>query len=48
MFTKKDARDVGVTILALGVAYGLGVVSCVYWELKLIVKYSESNKVKKD
>ena len=32
----KTLRDIAITGLALGTAYGLGVLSCVYFELKLV------------
>lgn len=32
----KTFRDIVITGLALGTAYGLGVLSCVYFELKVI------------
>lgn len=40
----KDLRDLSVTVLALGTAYGLGVLSCVYWELKVLAEYNRESK----
>ena len=41
----KTLRDIAITGLALGTAYGLGVLSCVYFELKLVGEIlAETNK----
>lgn len=37
----KTLRDIAITGLALGTAYGLGVLSCVYFELKLVCEVLE-------
>lgn len=39
---KKDMRDVLIGTLALGTAWGLGVLSCVYFEIKLLTEYRET------
>ena len=45
----RGLRNASIVILALGTAYGLGVLSCVYWELKLLATYSNvSNKAKQE
>lgn len=31
-------RNAGLIALSVGTAYGLGVISCVWWELKFISK----------
>ena len=41
---KKNFRDIAVTALALGTAYGLGILSCVYYEIKLFVDVCEATK----
>ena len=46
MFKIKDLRDAAVVTLALGTAYGLGVLSCVYWEVKALGEFC--NPTKKD
>ena len=41
---KKNFRDVAVMVLALGTAYGLGILSCVIYEVKLFVECCEATK----
>lgn len=41
---KKDLKGLAITAMALGTAYGLGILSCVYWELKLFADICESTK----
>jgi hypothetical protein len=40
----KTLRDISVTVLALGTAYGLGVLSCVYFEAKLLAECVQASK----
>lgn len=47
MFKVKDVRDIGTTVLALGTAWGLGVLSCVYFELKLLAEYRRNEPAKR-
>ena len=47
MFKGKDFRDVSIAVLALGTAYGLGILSCVYWELKFLATCSNHSKNEK-
>ena len=42
----KNLTNFSITVLALGTAYGLGILSCVYWEIKLIAECSNSKKEK--
>lgn len=42
----KNFRDVGITLLALGTAYGLGILSCVVYEVKLFAEVCEATKKK--
>ena len=44
----KDLRDLSVTVVALGTAYGLGVLSCVYWELKALAGVCQESKESKE
>lgn len=32
----RDLRDAVVGVMAIGTAFGLGVLTCAYWELKLL------------
>lgn len=40
----KNLRDVGITVLALGTAYGLGIISCVVYEIKLFADVCDATK----
>ena len=40
----KKYRDIGITVLALGTAYGLGILSCVVYEVKLFAMVCEATK----
>ena len=42
----KNFRDAGITLLALGTAYGLGILSCIVYEVKLFVECCEATKKK--
>lgn len=44
---KKNFRDAAVTVLALGTAYGLGILSCVVYEVRLFVECCEATKKQK-
>jgi hypothetical protein len=51
MFKIKDVRDGAVLVTALATAYGLGILSCVYWELSVfadLYKTSKLDSLKKD
>ena len=41
---KKNFSDAAVTVLALSTAYGLGILSCVVYEVKLFVECCEATK----
>lgn len=40
----KNLRDAAVVVLALGTAYGLGVISCVAYEIKLLAECSRGTE----
>lgn len=40
----KNLRDAGIALLALGTAYGLGILSCVVYEVKLFAELCEATK----
>lgn len=40
----KDIRDAGIVVLSLSTAYGLGVLSCIYWELKFVATYDAKSR----
>lgn len=40
----KQFKNVGITALALGTAYGLGILSCVVYEVKLFAMACEATK----
>lgn len=45
MINTKTLRDISITALALGTAYGLGILSCVYFEVKAVAEVlAEVNK----
>ena len=44
MIKRKDLRDISVAALALGTAYGLGILSCVYWEIKIFAECCKAVK----
>lgn len=47
IFMKKNFRDVAVMALALGTAFGLGVLTTVYTEVKLFAEVCETTKKEK-
>lgn len=40
----KDLRNAAVVTLAIGAAYGLGIISCVWWELKGLASIYKETK----
>lgn len=44
----KNIRDIAVATLALGTAYGLGILSCVAFEIKLFAECCEATKKNND
>lgn len=42
----KNLGKAGLTVLALGTAYGLGILSCVVFEVKLFCEVCETTKQK--
>lgn len=43
----KNFKDVAVVTLALGTAFGLGVISCVAWEIKMFAECCAACKADK-
>lgn len=41
---KKNLRDTVVVVLGLGVAYGMGIITCLYCEAKLLVDAFNANE----
>ena len=37
----KNLKDIAITTLALGTAFGLGIITTVYVELKWLVEYND-------
>ena len=44
MLRIRDLRDGIIIATALGTVYGLGVLSCVYWEAKLFADFYKTSK----
>lgn len=47
IFMKRDFRDAALIALAIGTAYGLGVITCVAYEIKLCTEVFAAIKEEK-